>query len=132
MTREEAVLYWIETSDNDYNTMLHLFETEDYHWSLFIGHLVVEKLLKAVFAKNCDDYQTLPRSHDLLYLAERARVTLSERLKEQLAVITAFNIQARYPDYKGAFYKKCTHEYCAGRHEDIREVRQWLKKILEV
>jgi HEPN domain-containing protein len=42
---EQLVGYWIGTSDDDYKTMENLFNSKDYHWSLFIGHLVLEKLL---------------------------------------------------------------------------------------
>ncbi len=31
--------------------MLNLFDTKDYHWSLFMGHLVIEKLLKGKIVK---------------------------------------------------------------------------------
>ena len=130
MTRAEMVEYWIDTSDGDYNTVTHLFETKDYHWSLFIGHLVIEKLIKAVYAKVSEDYQSVPFSHDLLYLAEKAGIELTDELKTKLAVITSFNIQARYPDYKKAFYDKCTRDYCSDRLEDIEVVRKWLKGIL--
>jgi len=130
MTRDEIILYWVETSDSDHNTMTHLFEAADYHWSLFIGHLVIEKLLKSVYAKVKDDYQSIPFSHDLLYLAEKAKLELTDETKKNLAVITSFNIQARYPDYKKAFYDKCTRDYCTDQLKNIEEVRLWLKELL--
>ncbi|MBN2520466.1 MAG: HEPN domain-containing protein [Bacteroidales bacterium] len=37
--------HWIESSDKDYKTMVHLYESKDYSWSLFIGHIVIEKLI---------------------------------------------------------------------------------------
>jgi len=129
MTKNEIVSYWIETSDSDYDTMIHLFEAKDYHWSLFVGHLVIEKLIKAVYAKVSEEYQQVPFSHDLLYLSEKAGFELTDELKKKLAVITSFNIQARYPDYKKAFYYKCTRDYCIDRLKDIEEVRQWLKEL---
>ncbi len=49
MTREELIQYWIATSDRDYQTMENLFKSKDYHWALFLGHLVIEKLLKAYY-----------------------------------------------------------------------------------
>ena len=49
MDKNELIKYWIRTSERDYNTMLNLYESKDYHWSLFIGHLVIEKLLKALY-----------------------------------------------------------------------------------
>ncbi len=47
MEKAELIKYWIDSSDKDLKTVEHLFEKRDYHWSIFIGHLVVEKLLKA-------------------------------------------------------------------------------------
>ena len=131
MTREEITLYWLETSDNDYNTMMHLFEAKDYHWSLFIGHLVIEKLIKAIYTKTNEEYHNVPRSHDLLYLAEKSKLELTDEFKIILATITSFNIRARYPDYKKAFYAKCTFDYCSGQLKNIEEVRSWLKEILQ-
>jgi HEPN domain-containing protein len=40
--------HWIETSRDDFKTMNDLFESESYHWALFVGHISVEKLLKAL------------------------------------------------------------------------------------
>ena len=131
MTREEIVNFWIETSDGDYNTMKHMFDAKDYHWSLFIGHLVIEKLIKAAYAKIVEDYKTPLYSHDLLYLAEKAELQLTDELKKKLAVITTFNIQARYPDYKKAFYDKCTRDFSNEQIKNIEEVRIWLKEQLK-
>lgn len=51
MEKKDMIDYWVKTSDNDYNTMLNLLKSKDYQWSLFIGHLVIEKLLKAIYVK---------------------------------------------------------------------------------
>jgi hypothetical protein len=45
MDKEELLNYWKNTSDKDYIAMNNLFRSKDYSWSLFIGHLVIEKLL---------------------------------------------------------------------------------------
>lgn len=98
MQKQDLIDYWLKTSDNDYNTMLNLFKSKDYHWSLFIGHLVIEKLLKAIYVKTIDN--SPPRIHDLLRLAERVGLNIREDQKDALDLITTFNINARYPDYK--------------------------------
>ena len=51
MEKEDIVKYWIESSDSDFQVMESLFENEHYVWALFLGHLVVEKLLKAYHVK---------------------------------------------------------------------------------
>lgn len=49
---DKIVLYWLDTSEKDYQTMKNLMNTGDYSWAMFLGHLVLEKLLKAHFVKN--------------------------------------------------------------------------------
>jgi HEPN domain-containing protein len=39
------------TSNDDFKTMNKLFESNVYNWALFVGHISVEKLLKALFVK---------------------------------------------------------------------------------
>lgn len=56
--------------------MIHLVETKDFHWSLFIGHLVIEKILKAKIVKETKDHA--PFSHDLRRLSKLSGLQLSE------------------------------------------------------
>jgi HEPN domain-containing protein len=110
--------------------MNNLFRSKDYSWSLFIGHLVIEKLLKAAYIKNTDDINP-SKIHDLLELAKRARIEASERQKDMLDLLSTFNISTRYPDYKQSFYKKCTEDYTKQRITEIKELREWLISIIE-
>lgn len=48
MKKEELISYWIESSESDFSAMQNLFRSKDYAWSLFLGHLVIEKLIKAL------------------------------------------------------------------------------------
>ena len=128
MEKVDIIKYWIDSSDRDFKTMKNLFKEKDYHWALFIGHLVIEKLLKAYYAKNIDNHP--PFGHNLLLLAEKANLQLSEAQKDILVTITAFNIQARYDDYKSAFYKTCTKEYTEKWIDEIKGLRKWIKELL--
>ncbi len=64
MDKKEKIMYWQEISDIDISVMASLFETKNYHYALYIGHLAIEKILKAhyVNANNANP----PKSHDLL------------------------------------------------------------------
>ena len=125
---KDIVGYWINSSDGDFGTMEHLFKSRDYSWALFLGHLVTEKLLKAYYVKNID--KNVPFTHDLLRLAERAGLKLTESQKDFLDMVTTFNINARYDDYKMKFHKKCTREFTAKSVKEIREFRLWIKTML--
>lgn len=60
MKKEELVKYWIDASEIDYKAMENLFKSKDFVWSLFLGHLVIEKLLKALIVFN--DRESIPKS----------------------------------------------------------------------
>lgn len=128
MEKADIIKYWIDGSDRDFKTMNNLFEKDDYHWALFIGHLIIEKLLKACYVKNDDNQHAF--THNLSRLAEKASLPLNETQKDNLVTITAFNIQARYDDYKLAFYKTCTKEFTEKWINEIKELRKWIKTLL--
>ena len=129
MTKEEHIKYWIEISDDNYKSMLNMFNSKEYMWSLFLGHLVLEKLLKAYYVKVKD--KKLPYIHDLYKLASKCELELTESQKDSLQYITLFNIQTRYEDYKRDFYKKCTKDFAEKNIERIKELRNWLKQKIE-
>ena len=111
MNSVDLMNYWIESSDRDYESMKKNFETEQYTWTLFIGHLTIEKLLKAIYAKINKDNPYPPKIHNLNILAERCNLELDERKTKILMTCNSFNISARYEDYKNEFYERCTKEY---------------------
>jgi len=124
MEKEKNIRYWIESSDRDYKTMLDLFETKNYSWSLFIGHLVLEKLLKALFITKKSINP--PLIHDLRGLLNRIGIEIEPEKKVVFDTITRFNISSRYDDYKNDFYHICTKEYTIKWIKEIEEIRQWI------
>jgi len=129
MNKEYILKYWVETSDKDYQTVLNLFDSKDYSWGLFVGHLVIEKLLKAIYVQNIDEHP--PRIHDLGRLAEKCKISIDDAMLDKLDFITKFNLASRYPDYKQEFYTICTEEFSSDALNTINEVRQWLKKLIK-
>ena len=126
--KEKLIAYWTESSDDDYKTMLDLFRTNNYHWALFMGHLVVEKLLKAYFIKEQNEFP--PLIHDLRRIGERAGLVFDSDKTIVIETISQFNIRARYDDYKKRFFKLCTQEYVSEWIEKIEEIRRWIKTML--
>ncbi|HPS51806.1 MAG TPA: HEPN domain-containing protein [Bacteroidales bacterium] len=128
MTQQEIIDFWKQSSDKDFLTMMHLHESGDFMWSLFIGHLVIEKLLKAYYVHRVDaDY---PMIHNLLRIAEKAGLDLTEEQQEFFSTVTGFNINARYDDYKQSFFRKCTPEFTSIWIEKIKDYRKWIKEQL--
>lgn len=127
--KDKLIEYWIAGSDDDYETMIAMFDSKRFSWSLFIGHLMIEKLLKAYYVKVKSDYP--PFIHNLLRLAEKADLNLTDDKKEQLVTITAFNINVRYDDYKMSFKKQCTTEFTEKWIDKFKELRLWIKTLIQ-
>jgi HEPN domain-containing protein len=108
--------------------MNYLYKGKNYPWALFIGHIVIEKLLKAYYTRNIDT--NTPYLHDLLRIAEKAKLSLSEEQKNFLDTLTSFNIKARYDDYKLKFYTLCTKKFASEHVAKIKEFRLWIKEML--
>jgi HEPN domain-containing protein len=126
----KIIQFWIESSDEDYETMVTLYENKRLSWSMFLGHLLIEKLLKALYVKSTNDYP--PHIHNLLRLAEICNLTLDKDQQLFFATVTAFNINARYDDYKMSFQKTCTPDFCAIWIEKIKTQRLWIKSLVEL
>ncbi len=126
---ERIYIQWLEMSDRDFETMGHLYQSGDRHWALFLGHLVIEKLLKAYIVKQTNN--VAPFTHDLSRLARVATLNFSNEQLDSLDTITTFNINARYDDYKQAFYKRCTKEFTETWLEKIKILQQWIKEKLK-
>ncbi len=125
---DKIVNHWIQTSDDDYKTMLSLFDSKSYSWSLFIGHISVEKLLKAYYVRKNKIHA--PFTHNLYRLAELSDIELTEEYADWLDKITTFNLNARYDDYKREFYSLCTLDFTTEWLEKIKILRIWIKQML--
>ncbi len=110
--------------------MQGIFEAGKYDWALFVGHLVLEKILKARWVMNNED-NTPPKIHDLMRLANESQLKLNDTEKEFLLEVNDFNIEARYVDYKMDFHKKCTREFAEEYLTKIKEYYNVFKKGLE-
>ena len=128
MNNLDLMKFWIDSADEDYDTMIYMKNGKKNSWSLFLGHLVIEKLLKALYAKNNPDNPIAPKTHNLILLSQKANLQVPIEIREKIQVINTFNISARYDDYKKSFIEKCTDEYTDEQIKNIDEVRKWLKE----
>jgi HEPN domain-containing protein len=124
-----AIEAWSKSSDNNFDEMLDFYKIGRNNWALFIGHLCIEKLLKAYYIKIHHKHSM--NLHNLTRIAELADLELTKDQKSDFAMITTFNISARYDDYKQNFYKKCTPEFTKIWIEKIISHRLWIKKLLK-
>lgn len=124
MDVKQNIDYWLKTAAHDMDVAETLFQNQKYDWCLFIGHLVIEKTLKAFYVR--DKLEIPPKIHNLVRLAENTKLSLTEDQFVFLADVNDFNIETRYPDAKFSFYKTCTKEFTEGQFSMIKEMYKWL------
>ncbi len=125
---DKIVRHWLDSADNNQKTMSNLVDSKDYSWALFLGHLVIEKTLKALYVKRLQKHAIF--SHDLLRLARHIDLEIGEEFEEWLDKITTFNLNARYDNYKQDFYQLCTKDFADIWLERIEIIRLWLRNQL--
>ena len=128
MNSIDLMEYWSKSADEDYDTMLYMKAGKKNTWCLFMGHLVIEKLLKGLYAKNNPNNPIAPKIHNLILLSQKANLEVPAEIREKIQTINTFNISARYDDYKRTFDEKCTDDYTSEQVKNVEEVRKWLKK----
>ncbi|MDP1676673.1 MAG: HEPN domain-containing protein [Bacteroidota bacterium] len=126
MNLQEIEHYWLESSDDDFDTAEKLFLNKKYVQSMFFLHLSIEKVLKAVFVRK--NNVEAPYGHNLQYLATKiVGIQWQQHQLDLLAEITSFNISARYDDYKRNFYNVCDKQFAEQYLQKGNEMREWFK-----
>lgn len=130
MTKEEYITFWLNQSDEDWQTALYLKEGKKNLMLLFMLHLVIEKILKAQWIKDNED-NIPPRTHNLQFIAQQTKLKFEEKDYAYLAVISSWNIQSRYPDYKLKAYKIATDDYCNMAILKTEKIRKWMLEQMQ-
>ena len=125
---EKTVQYWLEGAEYDLDVAKALYEKKKYPYALFIGHLALEKLLKALVVRTTRKHA--PYTHSLPLLAGQIDTGIPQKIMKKLAAFMEFHFEARYPRQQTRFYEKCTKQFADRKMQDIREVYKWLKKKL--
>ncbi len=125
MDKTEHINYWLKSAAHDLESAETLFQNQRFDWCLFLGHLVIEKVIKAFFVRD-NPTEFVPQIHNLSRLAERTKLQFTTEQRTFIAEITQFNIKARYPDYKFEFYQKCTKDFTQEYFTQIKDLYQWL------
>lgn len=88
--------YWQQSSNEDWEVAQELINNGRIRHGLFFAHLALEKLLKAFV---CLHTKTIPpKTHNLLLLADKTALALSDGQKLFLARFDQYQIEGRYPE----------------------------------
>src|SRR3990172_2525650 len=79
---EKTIHYWMEGAQYDMDVAKALYEKQKYPYALFMGHLALEKLLKALVVKTTQ--QHAPYTHSLTHLAEKMAIRIPRNMMKKL------------------------------------------------
>ena len=129
MDVEKQINYWEKSAEHDLETAESLIKERRFDWALFLSHLVLEKILKALFVKKKETFP--PRTHNLVLLLKEVGIEINDNDLDFYEEVNTFNISTRYPDEQFKFYTLCTEEFTLKKFEEVKEKYQWLKQKLK-
>ena len=92
----KQITHWRNGAAEDWEVARDLVRQDKIRHGLFFAHLAVEKTLKAHICKHSAGLA--PPIHNLVRLAEKAKLQLTEHQIDLLAEVNEFNIEGRYPE----------------------------------
>lgn len=128
--KEEHIKSWIEQSKDDWEAVETLFRGRKYLQSLFFGHLVIEKLCKALWIKY-NDSNIPPRTHNLLHILSQIPIEVEEHRSEFLLKLNRFQLEGRYPDHITNIKTISDESFTSGMIEEIKELKLWLLEVMQ-
>ena len=122
----KATERWLVQVDYDLETAGHMVTTGRYIYAIFMCHLALEKMLKAVIS---EETQTLPpRTHNLIDLARRAKLAPSAEHQEFIGKLADASVATRYPEDLSEllpqYPEAVTQEYL----KSTKEVIAWIRR----
>ena len=94
---QKQIKYWQDGAIDDFESAKILISNHRILHGLFLCHLVIEKAIKAIVVKITNEIA--PRSHNLLFLSEMAKLEFDEEDEIFLGILMKYQLQGRYPDY---------------------------------
>ena len=129
LSKEKHIEYWLQSSDDDWKTVLSLMKEKRHLHALFFAHLSVEKLCKAIWVHQHKE-NLPPRIHHLVKLILASNIILEEDDLIFLQSFNDFQIEGRYPDYLFKIKKVCNLAFTEKTLQKVIYIKKCLLKNL--
>jgi HEPN domain-containing protein len=117
---------WLAMVDYDVITAEQMFKSGRYVYVIFMCHLAIEKALKAIVCEEIDKIP--PKTHDLIYLLNLAKVKLNNELLDFIGIINNAGVVTRYPEdlseLISSYSKEIARDYLDRMLEVIKCIKQ--------
>ncbi|MEW5758200.1 MAG: HEPN domain-containing protein [Candidatus Omnitrophota bacterium] len=117
---------WLNMVEYDLTTAKQMFKTGRYVYVIFMCHLAIEKVLKAIVSEAINKLP--PKTHDLIYLLDLGKIKLSADLLDFVGIINNAGVVTRYPEdlsrLVSNYPKNITKKYLDKTMEIIKCLKQ--------
>ena len=122
----KATANWLAQVDYDIATAEQMLHAGRYIYVIFMSHMALEKALKALVTE--ETQKLPPRTHNLIDLAQRAHVVLSQEQQDFLGKINNTSVVVRYPDDLSALVSQYPEAIAQDYLERTRELILWVRQ----
>lgn len=117
---------WIALADYDLETARHMLKTGRNLYVVFLSHLALEKMLKALVTEVT---QSIPfKTHDLILLVKNSGLEIPQDYLEFIGKINSASIPTRYPEDLERALKVYPKSVARDYLKQTAEIIKWLKK----
>ena len=95
MDRLKRSQEWLKQAKYDIESANVMMKGGRYIYCVFMCHLAIEKVLKALYVKVLNENP--PKIHSLVYLAQRIKIELPLEIKDFLESLNELSIPTKYP-----------------------------------
>lgn len=117
---------WIKTSEYDIKTALAMLKAGRYIYVIFMCHLSLEKILKAIINEKIKKMP--PKTHSLLYLVELTDMKLPEKYKDLVADLNLLSVPTRYPEDINKLSKQFDKKNTSDIYSKTKRLILWVKQ----
>lgn len=117
---------FIDSATYDIQTAKDMLDKERYVYVVFLCHLAIEKMLKALVTETTG--QVAPKTHNLIYLTKLARIEFPQHLFDFITKVNNASVVTRYPEDFKELVKSYTKEAAQVYLGSSKEVLDWLSQ----
>ena len=121
-----ATANWLAQVDYDIATAEQMLHAERYIYVIFMSHMALEKALKALVTE--ETQKLPPRTHNLIDLAQRAHLVLSQAQQDFLGKLNNTSVVVRYPGDLSAMVSQYPEAIAQDYLERTKELILWVRQ----
>jgi HEPN domain-containing protein len=122
----KATANWLAQVDYDIATAEQMLHAGRYIYVIFMSHMALEKALKALVTE--ETQKLPPRTHNLIDLAQRGHVVLSQAQQDFLGQLNNTSVGVRYPEDLSAMVSQYPEAIAQDYLERTKELLLWVRQ----